>query len=41
MTKTKYVMKNLKWLLTAAAVLLTVAACGTKKADAPKVLVLY
>ena len=34
-------MKNLKWLLTAAAVLLTVAACGTKKADATKVLVLY
>ena len=33
-------MKSMKCLLAAAAVLLA-AACGPKKADAPKVLVLY
>lgn len=33
-------MKSVKWLLAAAAVLVA-ASCGTKKADAPKVLVLY
>lgn len=33
-------MKRMKWMLAAVAVL-AAAACGTKKADAPKVLVLY
>ena len=31
----------MKWMLAAVAAMLTVAACGSKKAGAPKVLVLY
>ena len=34
-------MKTLKHLLSLAAILLLAAACGPRKADAPKVLVLY
>jgi len=34
-------MKVMKWILAAAAVAIAAVACGPKKADAPKVLVLY